>query len=180
MNITMDGELMERPEQSELNIIRDNVTAIIEEARNAYDYKGCKVLEIGLLKGGAKDTFVNADVKTLDIVEGGDYCFDLCSSASNACLRLSDQFDCIICTEVLEHVRIPFEATFGIKLMLKKGGRAYVTTPYNFRIHNPLPDNWRFTEHGLRQLFANFTVEELRWVGGYELNPICYRLIARK
>lgn len=170
-----------KPEQDKLDIIRDNVTSVIEQARNDYDYEGYRVLEIGLLKGGAKDTFVNAKVETLDIVEGGDYQMDICEYCySFGTALLKGKFDAIICTEVLEHTSIPQSAVDSIGLMLKDGGKVYVTTPFDFRIHNPLPDNWRFTEHGLRQLFNDFTILELKWVGGYELNPVCYRLIAEK
>ena len=31
-----------------------------------------------------------------------------------------------------------------------------MTTPFNFRIHGPLPDCWRFTEHGIRALLKDF------------------------
>ena len=68
-----------KPEQESLDIIRDNVNHVIELARIEYDHEGMRVLEIGLLKGGAKDTFKYATVETLDIVEGADYKVDLCN-----------------------------------------------------------------------------------------------------
>ena len=36
-----------------------------------------------------------------------------------------------------------------------------MTTPFNFRVHNPLPDCWRISEHGLRELCKNFTSIEI-------------------
>jgi hypothetical protein len=62
------------------------------------------------------------------------------------------------------------------------GWLAYITTPFNFRIHGPLPDNWRFTEHGLRQLFSSMEIISLEGVTTQDrdLMPIHYRLIARK
>ena len=168
-----------KPEQEQLYIIRDNVRAVIEQARNDYDYEGMRVLEIGLLKGGAKDTFKHATVETLDIVEGADYVIDICSNLITLDFPYFT-FDCVICTEVLEHTENPFNAAKFIQQAIYDNGKAYITTPFNFRIHNPLPDNWRFTEHGLRRLFIDFTILELQGVGGTELNPICYKLIAEK
>jgi hypothetical protein len=166
-----------KPEQESLDIIRDNVNHVIELARIEHDHEGMRVLEIGLLKGGAKDTFKHATVETLDINGVADWTGDICNART---LGMPYGYDCVICTEVLEHTNEPFIATININGILNVNGRAYITTPFNFRIHNPLPDNWRFTEHGLRQLFRNFNILELKGIGGSELNPTCYRLIAQK
>jgi len=167
-----------KPDQEQLDIIRQNVIDTIALARGRYNHAGMNVLEIGLLKGGAKDTFAAATVKTLDIIEGGDYCGDICEP----CEALEGKFDCIICTEVLEHTANPFNAVNTMQALLKDGGKAYVTTPFNFRIHNPLPDNWRFTEHGLRELFKGWASVEVTGIEteGRELMPVCYRVIAIK
>jgi len=68
----------------------------------------------------------------------------------------SSRFDAVFCTEVLEHVRDPFRAILEIKRVLKPGGLFFASSPFNFRIHGPLPDNWRFTEHGWRILLEGF------------------------
>ncbi len=167
-----------KPEQDKLDVIRDNVNYTLELARIEYDHEGMRVLEIGLLKGGAKDTFKHAEVKTLDIVDGGDYKIDICDISAVVCEDWD--FDCVICTEVLEHTEAPTTAAKTIEYILKPKGKAYITTPYNFRIHNPLPDYWRFTEHALRMMFKGLKVEQLKGIGGTELNPICYRMIIEK
>jgi len=66
--------------------------------------------------------------------------------------------------------------------MLKKDGLIFLTVPYNFRIHGPLPDCWRFTEHGLRALFSQLEIVQLTDIPtpGRDLMPIHYRLIAAK
>ncbi|MCK5818286.1 MAG: methyltransferase domain-containing protein [Psychromonas sp.] len=50
-------------------------------------------------------------------------------------------------TEVLEHTLNPFRAINEIYRILKPNGILIMTTPFNFRIHNPLPDCWRISEH---------------------------------
>ena len=163
-----------------LKIIRESVRLHIEHA-SQYDVRGCSVLDIApQVHAGAKEFFKHAVVKTLDIQTGADYCADICKD--NSAIIPDNSFHLVICTEVLEHVANPFAAVAEINRMLKPGGQAYVTTPFNFRIHGPLPDNWRFTEHGLRQLFSGMEILTLEGVTTQDrdLMPIHYRLIARK
>jgi hypothetical protein len=167
-----------KPDQEQLDIIRQNVIATISKAWDEYDVEGIRVLEVGLLDGGAKDVFTFANVETFDIIEGGDYCGDICEP----CDALEGMFDAVICTEVLEHTTNPFNAVNTLQALLKDGGKAFVTTPFNFRIHNPLPDNWRFTEHGLLELFKGWSSVDVVGIEteGRELMPVCYRVIAVK
>ena len=92
------------------------------------------------------------------------------------------RFDYIVCTEVLEHTLRPFDAAAELHRLLKPGGLLFVSTPFNFRIHGPLPDCWRLTEHGLRELFKAFEILELCGVATPDrpLMPIHYTLVARK
>ena len=91
-------------------------------------------------------------------------------------------FDFVICTEVLEHTLNPFNAVNEIYRVLKPGGAAFVSTPFNLRIHGPLPDCWRFTEYGLREMFKKFQIEKLNALESSDrfLMPIQYTLIVKK
>ncbi len=163
--------------------LRQNVSGLIKTAAEQYDGEGKRVLDIAPQDHeGAAPYFTKAKVETLDVdpKSGATYIADICET--NQDVLLADHFDVVICTEVLEHTLQPFDAVKEIQRILKSGGVAVVSTPFNFRIHGPLPDCWRFTEHGLKALFKDYEIisldaleEENRF-----LMPIHYTLIARK
>jgi SAM-dependent methyltransferase len=106
------------------------------------------------------DQIVDCRVETLDISSEfkPTYVGDLCTlneQIPNA------RFDAVFCTEVLEHVNQPFKAIAEIYRVLKPGGLLVASSPFNFRIHGPLPDNWRFSEHGWRVLLSEFNDIEI-------------------
>jgi SAM-dependent methyltransferase len=168
---------------SHLNQIRENVKILISESALKFDDPDKILLDIAPQDySGAKEYFKLCTVKTLDINpnSGADIIADLCEN--NAERITSNSFDTIVCTEVLEHTIQPFCAVDEIERLLKSGGVAIVSTPFNFRIHGPLPDCWRFTEHGLRQLFRNFRNVEIKVLETTQrdLCPIHYTLTAFK
>ncbi len=122
-----------------------------------------------------------ATLETLDIdpAAGATYTADLCATNEHI---PAGRFDCVFCTEVLEHTLQPFDAVAELRRILAPGGRVVITTPFNFRIHGPLPDCWRFTEHGLRALLRDFDEVEISEVQTPErpLMPIHYRTSARR
>ena len=66
--------------------------------------------------------------------------------------------------------------------MLKPGGWLFTSSPFGFRIHGPLPDNWRFTEHGWRELLNNFSQVEITALEDKNrfLMPLHYTVAAKK
>lgn len=122
-----------------------------------------------------------ATLETLDIdaSAGATYTADLCATNDHI---PAERFDCVFCTEVLEHTLQPFDAAAELYRIIAPGGRLVITTPFNFRIHGPLPDCWRFTEHGLRALLREFDEVEISAVQApaRPLMPIHYRTSARR
>lgn len=122
-----------------------------------------------------------ADIETLDLdpASGATHILDLCRDGD---IAPPARFDMIVCTEVLEHTLDPFRAVRTLERMLKPGGQLFVSTPFNFRIHGPLPDCWRFTEYGLRALFAGFETVEIAALETPDrpLMPIQYTTTVRK
>jgi SAM-dependent methyltransferase len=162
--------------------LRNNVSNFIKKISVA-DKSELLILDVAPeIHKGAKEFFHKGVVKTLDIDKNSsaDYIADLCKN--NQDTIPDDFFDIVVCTEVLEHTNNPFLAVDELYRIVKPNGVVAVSTPFNFRIHNPLPDNWRFTEHGLRVLFSKFKsvdIEPLIDVDRF-LMPIQYTVLAKK
>jgi SAM-dependent methyltransferase len=173
-------------DRKHLEILRNNVKEFIRRSGRELDRPGLRLLDIApQVHEGACPYFPEATIETLDIdpKSGATYIADLCCDNSN--IIPSNHFDIIVCTEVLEHTLKPFQAVAELRRMLKPGGLVLVSCPFNLRIHGPLPDCWRFTEHGLRSLFdeaMGFDIVTLDSIEDPErfLMPIHYTLVARK
>jgi SAM-dependent methyltransferase len=166
-----------------LRCLRDNVRAFMINIGREYGQESARLLDIAPQDHeGARPHFPNhVVIDTLDIdpAAGATYTGDICRH--NAALA-DNTFDLIVCTEVLEHTLQPFAAAIELRRVLRPGGYLFVSVPFNFRIHGPLPDCWRFTEHGLRALFSDWEIVRLEALEcpGRFLMPIHYTLIARK
>ena len=164
-------------------LLRDDVTNFMKSSAEAYDKKDARLLDIAPQDhAGAAPFFKESTIETLDIDadSGATYIADLCENNSDKIPE--NHFDIVVCTEVLEHTLQPFNAVDEIFRILKPGGVALVSVPYNFRIHGPLPDCWRFTEHGLRALFKDFKEISLNSLEDEDrfLAPIHYTMVVCK
>jgi len=164
-------------------LLRSNINNFIKDIAELYDKKDMLLLDVAPQDHeGAKMYFKKSKIETLDIDPNSeaDYIADLCKN--NIEIIENNKFDAILLSEVLEHTLQPFEAISEIYRILKYGGYLFLTVPFNFRIHGPLPDCWRFTEHGLRELLKNFDIIKLNVLEDNErfLMPIAYTIIAQK
>lgn len=166
-----------------LRLIRANVSQFLRRIGGQYGVGSARVLDIApQIHEGARPYFPSSvTVETFDIdpASGATWIGDICTH--NAALS-DGSFDLIVCTEVFEHVLQPFAAAAELRRLLRPEGLLFVTVPFNFRIHGPLPDCWRFTEHGLRALFHNWEIIELQAMEtpARFLMPIHYTLIVQK
>ncbi len=169
-----------------LKMLRQNVVQFLTEAGASHDREDLLLLDIAPQDHeGASPHFRKATIETLDIdpKSGATYIANLCET--NRTVIPDNRFDVVVCTEVLEHTLNPFSATEEIHRILKPGGLALVSVPFNFRIHGPLPDCWRISEHGLKAIFnakRGFEIVQLHSLEDENrfLMPIHYTLIARK
>ena len=166
-----------------LSLIRSSVKTLIQEGAEEFDKAGFLVLDVApQVYQGCSEFYKKATIETLDLdpESGATYIADLCNR--NESIIPDNKFDAIVCTEVIEHVNNPFSVAEELYRIVKPGGKIYISTPFNFRIHGPLPDNWRFTIHGLKTLFSKFEIVKIDEVStdNRDLMPIHYRLIAKK
>lgn len=165
-----------------LKIIRKNISNFIKNCGKRYDKKGFLLDIAPQIHEGAAPFFKKAKVHTFDInaKSGAMFIADICKN--NKKLIPDNFYDFVVCTEVLEHTLNPFSAVEEMKRILKKNGLLFLSVPFNFRIHGPLPDCWRFTEHGLRALLTDFKIIKIDKIEtkGRFLMPIHFAAIARK
>ena len=64
---------------------------------------------------------------------------------------LNEHFDGVVCLEVLEHVSDPATVMKEIERVLKRGGRAWISMPFLYPLHDAPFDFQRYTEFGLRR-----------------------------
>lgn len=77
-------------------------------------------------------------------------------------------FDCVKCTELLEHVENPEEVIKEITRVLKVSGVLIFSMPFNFGIHADPYDFQRFTDYKLIKLLEkDFVVETMKKQGLY-------------
>ena len=98
------------------------------------------------------------------------------------------QFDCIYCSQVLEHLPRPGSAISEFFRVLKPGGTVLIAAPHLSALHEEPHDYYRYTQHGLRYLLESngFEIEHMSTAGGlitfiahpfsYVLNSIFWRL----
>jgi Methyltransferase domain len=169
-------------DQKHLQIIRKNVSNFIKRCGEKYDKKGFLLDIAPEIHEGANPYFTKITIHTLDKnpKTNSTHTADLCKNNKN--LIPSNFYNLIVCTEVLEHTINPFLAMKELYRLLKKNGYIFITVPFNFRIHGPLPDCWRFTKYGIKTLLKDFEIiklEETKTKGRW-LMPIHYSIIAKK
>jgi SAM-dependent methyltransferase len=170
-------------DQDFLAKIRQNVAVFMKSVATKYAQGPGRLMDIAPQDHeGARPFFPETImIETLDIdpTSGCTYIGDICER--NAAIA-DGTFDYVVCTEVLEHTLQPFHAIDEIRRMLKPEGKLFLSVPFNFRIHGPLPDCWRFTEHGLRALLRDFNIVELNALETdlRPLMPVHYTVVAQK
>ena len=114
-----------------------------------------RVLDIGACTAAYQKWFPNST--TLDIDEKMNP--DVVGDAHKLPFD-DDEFDVILCTEVLEHLHSPHIAEREMRRVLKSGGKLILTTRFVYPIHDAPHDYFRFTKYGLKHIFNEWSVQE--------------------
>lgn len=79
------------------------------------------------------------------------------------------QFDCVMATEVLEHVPHPEVYLAEVFRVLKKGGGLFFTVPFLWPLHESPHDEYRYTPFAMKRLLtdAGFTDIQVKALGGW-------------
>lgn len=77
-------------------------------------------------------------------------------------------FNCIKCTELLEHIQNPDVFIKEITRVLKPSGNLILSSPFNFNIHSDPYDFQRFTGYKLKRMLEdNFEIKMIKKQGLY-------------
>lgn len=144
--------------------------------------KGKKILEIGSGKPVGKkypysysnlfsknNKFIRSDInpkfghKVIDITK----------------IKSKDEYDLILCLNVLEHVYDFQKGIENIYKLLKKGGEVLVFLPYAYPLHDEPADFFRYSKHALKKMFSKFKSLEIKHFGIKQF-PTAYFLVAKK
>ena len=88
----------------------------------------------------------------------------------------NNQFDHILCTEVLEHAEDPGTLMEEMHRVLKPGGSLILTVPFSARVHHAPYDFHRFTSYGLAAMLAPFAKHDIA-ARGNDVAAIANKLI---
>ena len=91
----------------------------------------------------------------LDIVPGPNVDLVLCEEYGWSQNR-RDSFDVVVTTQVMEHVRKPWEWIKDVVSICKPNGLIYVCTPNTIDFHEYPIDCWRAWPDGLRALIEDY------------------------
>ncbi len=144
--------------------------------------KSKKILELGSgikVKGkdyySAKQFFDDSnDFTQSDIVEEfGHKIIDVTT------MSFTNEYDIIICMNVLEHVFEYEKAISNIHKALKPNGIAIILVPMFYPLHDEPNDFWRFTEHSLKIILDGFKKIKIE-KKGIRQYPFAYYIEANK
>lgn len=123
-------------------------------ANMVIDVGGAQKPVKGRTKSWNVDNYVILDVPEFNLDEG----YPAQPFAYNS------QADVVFCLEVFEYLIVPTMAMKNIANLLKPGGKAYVTFPFVYPLHNEVPlDSLRYTKSGIVRLanYAGLHIEKI-------------------
>ncbi len=115
-----------------------------------------RVLDIGAGGSGYGKFFPNRLSVDIDPLRKPDVVAD-----AHALPFKDGEFEMVLCTEVLEHVKNPKKVMDEILRVLTPRGLVVLTTRFVYPLHDTPHDYWRYTKYGLMHQFRNFDLIEI-------------------
>jgi SAM-dependent methyltransferase len=105
------------------------------------------------------------DIINLDIMK--EFCPNIMGDVHHIPLK-NNSVDCIICTELLEHIEFPESVIKELSRILKRSGKIIISVPFNTNIHADPYDFQRLTGYKLRRILENdFEIKIIKKQGLY-------------
>ncbi len=83
----------------------------------------------------------------------------------------------VICSHVLEHTRKPWLAAANIVRLLRPGAHAFIAVPWVQAYHGFPRDYWRFSFHGLVELFPELDVLDMYYSASGTGYDVAYKVL---
>lgn len=132
--------------------------------------EGSQVLDLGGNKRAKRGLF-NIDKYKLDVVYANYSTQHLPDVQADACcLPFVDKvFDCVICAELLEHIRNPVDVLKEVHRILRPGATLLLTVPFMFPVHADPHDYGRYTDQFWLECMSELGYADIRieWQGGF-------------
>jgi SAM-dependent methyltransferase len=152
-----------------VNSSRRYLARFLENTANALN-AGAYVLDAGAGDRRYQPLFTDAIYHSTDVkaVKKGSDELSFIGDLGSVPLK-DDQYDLVICTQVLEHVKDPGAVLLEIFRVLREGGQLLLTAPLYYEEHEAPNDFFRFTRYGITQLLesAGFKIRKVEWLEGY-------------
>jgi SAM-dependent methyltransferase len=139
---------------------------------------GAYVLDAGAGEAPYRHLFAHAHYESADFGKVDKPYLEQTYICDLARIPVEDgRFDFVLFNQVMEHLPRPEEVLRELFRTLKPGGRLLYTGPLFYEEHEKPYDFYRYTQFGVRHLFAGsgFTVERIDWLEGY-YGTLAYQL----
>ncbi len=131
---------------------------------------GSMILDAGAGSCIYKANFAHCKYESADFAQmslkydGLTYVCDLMNIPVEDC-----RYDCILFSQVMEHLPEPELVLRELRRVLKPGGRIFCGAPLMYPEHGAPHDYYRYTQYGLRHLFskAGFVIEDIHRMEGF-------------
>lgn len=119
--------------------------------------------------------FTGADIEAGENVDAvADICADF---AAIEPVLGEGRWGFVICSHVLEHTRKPWIAAANIMRLMRPGGHCFIAVPWVQAYHGFPRDYWRFSFHGLMELFDGLDVLDMYYSASGTGFDIAYKVL---